>query len=276
MSKIRSTVIVFVLAALVAACAGSPGIQSSGSEPVIVFADPQFELLYQAALSNNPQWTGADLQKRQMFYFQYGGDTAEKVYADALAQSGIVYVDAAAVLALKNPPAWLYAFAVYTGANAILAMNAQQAANLSLPTIPVEDLGEQAKVLLLVPTVMAMELEVELYAGSVYTDFQRIQAVEATLKGGKLFDERVGPIIWTVSSGLIQCIVDIQIWHIPSNNKFVVNNQESPKSSPCDKEFIRGLINQLVRQGIEAGVTLELMNEIGDFIMKSIATKFGW
>ena len=135
-----------------------------GNTPV-VFADENLELLYQAAIGNNPQWVGTDLQKRQMFFFQYGGEEAKEVFARAYAEENdLTFVKASAITALKNPPAWLYALGVVAGTEVIVSMNAQEAANLQLPIIPLEQIGTDVKMIVMTAEFLAAEVAAQYLA----------------------------------------------------------------------------------------------------------------
>lgn len=310
LSSKKLITILMVISTLVSACARASGPTGSTSplasslatapdnqsttstntsaceEGGVVFADEQLELLYQAALSDNPQWNGCDQQKRAYFFFRYGGDAAKQVYAKAYAEEegNIAFVQAGSVLTLSNPPGWLFAMATLVGTSTIIAMNAQQAANLSLPTIPFEQIGDDLQMMVMVAsvttTIITLEAQAntaaDAYLQSVTTQFEGTQALEATLKNGKIFDERFGPITWVVSDGLMKCLVDLQVWHVNSGQTLHINNENKPKSSGCTPEYIQSLISELIRKGIEAGIELKLMNEVGELIFKSISSKFGW
>ena len=131
-----------MLAILSLACAKSGEI-ATPEESSVVYADPFIEAMYQLAKDSNPQMTYTDAEYRQMFFDWYGGEEAQSIAADAFLQASneeIGYVKAGDIVAVlsKNPQHWLYALAAYVGVNTIIAMNAEQIANLSLPTIDIK------------------------------------------------------------------------------------------------------------------------------------------
>lgn len=103
----------------------------------VIFADPQLELLYQVAKSNNPQMSYTDEQYRQIFFDWYGTNS-KTIFANEFesASQNLAYVKSSEIIALKGGvPGWLYALAAWTITTTVIAMNAELAANLNLPTI---------------------------------------------------------------------------------------------------------------------------------------------
>lgn len=103
----------------------------------VVYADPTLEMMYQLAVSSNPQMSYTDEQYRQMFFDWYGSNS-KTIFAREfeLQSNNIAYVKTSEIMALRGGiPGWLYALAAWTVTTTVIAMNAEQAANLRLPTI---------------------------------------------------------------------------------------------------------------------------------------------
>jgi hypothetical protein len=142
----RKVFVVFLIFALaLCACGEAPAVpQASVATPIpsekVVFADPQLEMLFQAAWKENANnTTYTEEQYRQMIAAQEM-EGYETIFATEFekAERKFVYVQASQVIALKGGvPAWLYALAASVATTTIIAMEAQMATNLNLPVVTI-------------------------------------------------------------------------------------------------------------------------------------------
>ena len=126
-------------------------------------------------------------------------------------------------------------------------------------------------------TSSAQQTAIDQYTQVTTADFyNRLQTNDGDIKTGQLVHEGVGGIAWVASSGLIWCYLSLQIWDIKSNNVLSVNNDDKPRTSSCDLEYIKEKVNELIQKGITYGIDAFVMKEIGEAIVNSISAKYGW